>query len=300
MSPDTDPSSTPRLKPGQFPPPIILVPLSPPHNLTVIILHGRGFNAQKFHPSLLSSPCPPSPSTFHGALSHARIVLPTAPLSRAAKYRRSLIHQWYEGTGDWEPSSRGDMRPSVERLHGILRDEVERLGGDAGRVVLMGFSQGAAMALVSWLLWEGRALGGVVVMSGFVPLAESMMGLLEEEDDEEDLFEGEEDEEDVFERDGEEREERTPLQRAIDELREEAEVEAGQPDAELSFLPTPVFMGHGLKDEDVEYRHGVRASELLERMGVEVEFNTYPDLAHWYSPEMLGDIVKFLDRLVGL
>ncbi|KAM6532956.1 hypothetical protein FALCPG4_005993 [Fusarium falciforme] len=289
---DTPQINPSRLQPGHFPSPIVLQPLSS-HNLTIIILHGRGFNAQKFHGPLLSSISTAPSTTLRDSLSHARLVFPTAPLARATKYRRSLIHQWYEGTGDWEPEARGEMRPSVEHIHGMLRNEIEKLGGDSRKVALMGFSQGGAMALVSSLLWDGAPLGAVVVMSGFMPLADAMMDIL----DADAKSEGSED--DLFERDTEE-EETTPIQRAIDELRQEAELDPAPPANSYPFLSTPVFMGHGQKDQDVECQHGRRAVELLERMGVPVEFNTYPGLAHWYNSDMLQDIVQFLDKHLGL
>ncbi|KAM0242251.1 hypothetical protein ACHAP5_007267 [Fusarium lateritium] len=278
-----------RLKPGEFPPLLAIPPLSLPHKLTIIILHGRGFNAEKFHSPLLASPSSDPAKPFRQSLPHARFVFPTAPLARATKYRRSLIHQWYEGTGDWEPEVRGDMRPSVEHIHGILRDEIDKLGGDAGRVVLMGFSQGGAMALVSWLLWEGRSLGAVVIMSGFMPLAESLM--IENED-------GDMSEDGLFER--EEQDTRTLLQKAIDELREEAELDPAPPTNSFHFLRTSVFMGHGQQDKDVEYCYGQEAAEFLKRAGIDVEFKSYSDLAHWYCPEELGDIAQFIKRQVGL
>jgi predicted esterase len=289
MSADDKSLHSSRLKPGEFPPLLTIPPLSLPHKLTIIVLHGRGFNAEKFHSPLLASPSSDPAKTFSQSLPHARFVFPTAPLARATKYRRSLIHQWYEGTGDWEPEARGDMRPSVEHIHGILRDEIDELGGDAGRVVLMGFSQGGAMALMSWLLWEGRSLGAVVIMSGFMPLAESLMIENEEKDMSDDG---------LFERD--EQDTRTLLQQAIDELREEAELDPAPPLTSFYFLRTPVFMGHGRQDKDVEYSHGQEASGFLERAGIDVEFKSYSDLAHWYCPEELGDIAQFIDKKLGL
>ncbi|KAF4336426.1 several esterase [Fusarium beomiforme] len=290
MSTNDNSKTKSRLKPGEFPPLIYIPPLSLPHKLTIIILHGRGFSAEKFYSPLLSFTSPDSSTSFRQSLPNARFVFPTAPLARAIKYRRSLIHQWYEGTGDWEPEVRGDMRPSVEHIHKILKDEVERLEGDAGKLVLMGFSQGGAIALMSWLLWEGHSLGAVVIMSGFMPLAGSLMIEAADEDPSGDG---------LFEKD-DERDIRSPLQRAVDELREEAELDPAPPTSSLPFLNTPVFMGHGKKDEDVEYCHGQRAAECLERMGVNVELKTYPDMAHWYCPEELGDITHFIQRKLQL
>ncbi|RGP71390.1 hypothetical protein FSPOR_3368 [Fusarium sporotrichioides] len=275
-------TSSSRLKPGEFPPPMIIPPLSSPHKLTIIVLHGRGFNAEKFHSPLLTSPSTNPSTSFQESLSHARFVFPTAPLARATKYRRSLIHQWYEGTGDWEPEARGNMRPSIEHIHKILKDEIEMLGGDAGKVVLVGFSQGGAMALLSWLLWQGQRLGAVVIISGFMPLAENLAK------EEENLLD-----DGLFERD-DEQENKTPLQRAIDELREEAELDPEPPANSFSFLKTPVFMGHGRKDKDVEICHGQKAAMCLERMGINVELRIYSDMGHWYCPEELADIAHFI------
>ncbi|KAH7161535.1 putative acyl-protein thioesterase 1,2 [Dactylonectria macrodidyma] len=295
---DEQPASHPRL--GQFPPAIVIPPLSSTHNLTIVFLHGRGSNARKFHGPLLESAISNASTApkLREALPHVRFVFPTAPLARAAKYRRCAIHQWYEGTGDWEPQSRGEMRPGVELVRAVLREEVVRLGGDTRRLVLAGISQGCAMALTSLLLWEGDPLGAVVVMCGFVPLAESLLAIFEEEgrsegdsDDQGVVFEPD----DPFERCDSD-DVRTPLQQAIDELRDEAEVPAACPTTAqpFPFLSTPVFMGHGTEDEKVQYQHGQQAAKLLEMMGISVDFRTYPGLGHWYSPDMLGHIVEFL------
>ncbi|KAI1041252.1 hypothetical protein LB505_002515 [Fusarium chuoi] len=274
--------NSPRLRPGGFPPLVTISPLISPHKLTIIVLHGRGFNAQKFHSPLLASPSPEPSISFRQSLPHARFVFPT-------KYRRSLIHQWYEGTGDWEPEARGNMRPSIEYIHKLLKDEIERLRENAGKVVLIGFSQGGAMALMSWLLWEGQSLGAVVIMSGFMPLAETLMADETDDDASEDG---------LFERESEE-EAKTPLQRAIDELREEAELDPAPPTS-CSFLKTPVFVGHGKKDEDVEYCHGLSAAKCLERMGAKVELKTYPVMEHWYCREELGHITQFINQQLGI
>ncbi|KAF5611029.1 uncharacterized protein FSUBG_2573 [Fusarium subglutinans] len=290
MSTEYATRNSPRLRPGKFPPLVTISPLVSPHKLTIIVLHGRGFNAQKFHSPLLTSPSPDPSISFHQSLPNARFVFPTAPLARATKYRRSLIHQWYEGTGDWEPEARGNMRPSIEYIHKLLKDEIERLSGDAGKVVLIGFSQGGAMALMSWLLWEGQSLGAVVIMSGFMPLAESLMA---------DETCDEVSEDGLFERDSEE-EAKPPLQRAIDELRGEAELDPAPPTTSFPFLKTSVFVVHGKEDEDVEYCNGLSAAKCLERMGAKVEFKTYPALKHWYSPEELGHITQFINQQLDL
>ncbi|KAF7558475.1 hypothetical protein G7046_g5686 [Stylonectria norvegica] len=296
------PKESPRRPPlGEFLPPIVIPPLSSVHKFTIIFLHGRGSNAKKFHAPLLSMPAPDG-ATFQEALANTKFVFPTAPLMRATKYRRTIIHQWYDGTGDWEPEARGEMRPSVEYIHELLRKEIRLVGGNARRVVLAGISQGCAMSLTSLLLWEGDPLGAVVVMCGFMPLNASLMSTLEEgesQGEEDDIMFETEMEDDIFESDSAADDE-TPLHRAIEELREEAELPSPTKKSTFPFLSTPIFIGHGVKDDNVEYKHGKLAAELLQKMGATVDFHTYPELGHWYSPEMLGNIVTFLSSKVGL
>lgn len=63
-------------------------------------------------------------------------------------------------------------------LHRLLEREVREVGGE--HVVLGGLSQGCAAALVAGLLWRGEALGAVVGLCGWLPLAGRLMEVLEE------------------------------------------------------------------------------------------------------------------------
>ena len=298
MDCNNEPSSqsTRRTALGAFIPPIVIPPISAPHHFTIIFLHGRGYNAKESHGPLLSTPVT-SHTTFQQALPHTRFVFPTAPLMRASKYRRSVIHQWYDGTGDWEPEARGDMRPSVEHIHDLIRAEMALLGGDARRIVLAGFSQGCAMALTCMLLWEGDPLGAVVGMCGFVPVYSTLMETLngdaaeQSSDDGAIVFEAE----DADDADGMDSS-ATPLQRAVAELRQEAELPGLPSPPRCSFLETPVFLGHGTRDRNVELRHGREAADLLIAMGVDVDFETLNGLEHECSPQMIKHVVAFLSQ----
>lgn len=288
--------------PIHFLPPITISPASSSHQNTIIFLHGRGQTAEYFHKSLLFTAIE-GHKTFHDALPHAKFVFPTAPLMRATKYRRSLLHQWYDGSGDWEPEALGNMRESVEHVHGLVREEVRLLGGDASRVVLGGFSQGCAMATISFLLWEGDALGAIVGMSGFIPFNSYMTDLLEggslDDDGSADGFVfGADSSSESDELDGQGSDAETPLLQAIKALREEVELPDAGAQSPLSFLETPVFLGHGTEDPEVDYRHGYLSANLLEKMGIKVEFHTYKKLQHCLSAGMLTDVVSFLNKTV--
>ena len=60
------------------------------------------------------------------------------------------------------------MLKTVRQLNELITAEIDA-GIPANRIVLGGFSQGAAMSLLAGLTSE-RKLGGIVVMSGWLPL----------------------------------------------------------------------------------------------------------------------------------
>ncbi|KAK1495124.1 acyl-protein thioesterase [Colletotrichum cuscutae] len=132
--------SEPRLPLHTFPPPMIIPPLKQPHQQTIILLHGRGSSAKIFAPELLSVPLDNSTTspglntcTFRDLLPHTRFVFPTAPRSRATIYRRAIINQWYDGSGDWEDTLLGHAKETV--LFYILYWKMKPFGW-AGRAVL--------------------------------------------------------------------------------------------------------------------------------------------------------------------
>ncbi|KAK2612989.1 hypothetical protein QQS21_000918 [Conoideocrella luteorostrata] len=281
-----EPHHSTRIPVGKFPPPIIVPPLQSPHQHTIIFLHGRGSNASKFHGPLLNTST--GEHTFQEAFPHARFVFPTAPMSRATKYARMLIHQWFDGSGDWESDARGGMAPSIEYIQTLVQNEIEMVGGDSQRVVLAGLSQGCATTLMSMLLWERQPLGAVVGLCGYMPICSHLQSIVDE-----DGRRGGDD--DIFERD-EGLALKTPLQRVVDELREEAELAPVANPSDLRRLSTPVFLGHGRLDPQVDVQQAVHASELLDRLGVSVESHIYEGLGHWYSGEMLRHVEQFLKK----
>lgn len=334
------------------PPPLIIHPLHLPHKQTFILLHGRGSNAARFGPVLLTTPFPspsplsqtPSPTanptqTLPTAFPHAKFIFPTAPYRRATIYKRTLITQWFDnwhlGSPPSSPSSSSTLeitttttkptqrsrpakndwmmidglRETTAYLHALIREEIALLrpsAGGARDIVLGGLSQGCAVSLVGAALWDGEegSLGAVVGLCGWLPFVEGVMaagsgcggggGSV-------DLFErGGKDEGglDSFERDGGEEVEEGKGFGAVEVLREMLEWESAP--RGLSMLEgTPVFLGHGDEDDSVPLRLGRRSAECLGKMGLDVEWREYQGLGHWYSEEMLGDMVRFLKGRSG-
>ncbi|OHW90688.1 acyl-protein thioesterase [Colletotrichum incanum] len=88
--------------------------------------------------------------------------------------------------------------------------------------------------------------------------------------------------------------EANPLKRALRIIREEVDLPTQQSESVPPFQKTPVFLGHGSKDDKVLLRHAQQACRVLQLMGCNVELRTYYKLGHWYSEEMLQDMLEFL------
>jgi phospholipase/carboxylesterase len=123
----------------------------------VVWLHGLGASGHDFEDV---APLLQLPTT--------RFVFPHAP-KRAVTINTGLIMPaWYDirflghGSGGEEPRH---VHESAELVTALLDREVER-GVPSDRIVLAGFSQGAAMALHVGLRYT-QALAGIVVLSGY-------------------------------------------------------------------------------------------------------------------------------------
>jgi len=75
---------------------------------------------------------------------------------------------------DVEEDSKG-MLQTVQQLNALIESEVE-IGLDPSRIILGGFSQGAAMSLLTGLTCKHK-LGGVVVLSGWLPLRKNFVSV---------------------------------------------------------------------------------------------------------------------------
>jgi len=60
-------------------------------------------------------------------------------------------------------------------------------------------------------------------------------------------------------------------------------------------VTTPIYLGHGTEDEKVPFELGKLASQFLAELGLDVTWEEYPGLAHWYSADMLTDVYGFIN-----
>ena len=276
-------------------PPSLIVPPQRSHKQT-FILHGRGSSASKFgHPLLATFIA--GIGTLPDAFPHAKFVFLTASRRRATIYNRSIINQWFDNWSLTEPDERQELqidglRESSAFIHEMVRREAGFVGG-TGNVVLGGLSQGCAASLVALLLWDGEPLGAVFGMCGWLPFGRGMGDVARGVDD---VVEGEDYNpfEDSVDDDGvDEAAVLADEARAVMYLREELDlpVIASTP---FGFQGIPIFLGHGKEDENVSVKLGREATLCLRSMGGNVRWEEYEGLGHWYSPEMLLDLVEFV------
>lgn len=128
----------------------------------VIWLHGLGADGHDFEqiPPLLGLP-------------HTRFILPHAERRPVTINGGFVMRAWYDilsldfkGVRESEP----DIRKSQAQIEALIQRERDR-GVPSDKIVLVGFSQGGALALHVGLRWP-EPLAGVIVLSAYMLMSE--------------------------------------------------------------------------------------------------------------------------------
>jgi phospholipase/carboxylesterase len=134
------------------------------HRWSVIWLHGLGADGHDFEPIVPELGLPDG----HGV----RFLFPHAPQRPITIHEGAPARAWFD-IADPDFTTLEDkkgIRQSIAVAHGLLARERDEHGIPSERIVLGGFSQGAAIALGAGLRYPER-LGGIVALSGYLPLA---------------------------------------------------------------------------------------------------------------------------------
>ncbi|KAK6352890.1 hypothetical protein TWF696_004891 [Orbilia brochopaga] len=294
----TSPSSGEASQPSPQPEPFIIPP-SATHTHTIILLHGRGSNGPKVGAEFLASTSSTG-RTLAQTFPGVKFVFPTATKRRAVQFKRMRINQWFDMYGDdqWgyrEYLAVDGLQDTTALIHRLVEVEVET-GIPRGRIILGGLSQGCAASLYAMVC--GELVGGYIGMSGWLPFAEQLEGILDGDTGEDDIFAPSSDAvgEDNGQANGESAsDEETLLMEAVGFLRENISL------AKIGFgdwspvQRIPVFLGHGALDEKVPCGLGEQASYALQALGFQVTWRRYEQLGHWYAvPDEIDDIITFL------
>lgn len=295
-----------------WPEPLVVHPATA-HTHSIILLHGRGSNAERFGLELLAARSS-AQKTLAEHFPSAKFIFPTAKKRRSTVLKRTPINQWFDNFSLEDPTQRQHLqydgiKETSEFVTSLVHQEAEVIGME--RIVVGGLSQGCAAALHVLLNLGGEApMAGFVGMSGWLPFAETLDPTAIDRED------GSEEDDDIFGSDGE-AEDGTENQdgenvgkrhTCLDELQRTAANTARDiaclpplPAAQQVIFPsTPVFLGHGRNDEKVSIRLGVQARQVLEALGSQVSWKDY-DEGHWYKvPEEIDDIVGFLHNVAKI
>ncbi|RZL44665.1 MAG: carboxylesterase [Variovorax sp.] len=143
--------------------PPIEIETAPNPTATVIVMHGLGADGNDFVPIAneldLSSVGP------------VRFVFPNAPVIPVTINGGYAMPAWYDiAVADLVVrEDEAGLRRSQATIDSLIAAEKAR-GIPADRIVVAGFSQGCAMALMTGLR-QGERLAGIVGLSGYLPLA---------------------------------------------------------------------------------------------------------------------------------
>ncbi|KAF2741128.1 alpha/beta-hydrolase [Polyplosphaeria fusca] len=269
-----------------YPPPYV-VESKDGHSHTVILLHGRSSTAQEFANDLFalrSSKQSDLPSHLPGV----RWVFPDAGQLYCTTFREERS-AWCDTFCLEDLSRRQDLqvaglRNGIRMVQKLIEEEVERLAGEAGRIILGGFSQGSATAL--WSLFTGAAvvdgkLGGFVGLSAWMPFTREAQAAVGKKGPIKSRFEC--------------------LQ---DTFLEIVGLNAfiGSVSLYESLEKIPVFLGHGIDDVPVNVSHCHDLSMLFQNLEMLSQKQLYSGArrdGHWVKePEQIDDVIDFLQGVM--
>lgn len=135
----------------------------PDPTASIIILHGLGADGRDFLPI--------AQDLDLSSIGAVRFIFPNAPVMPITINGGYVMPAWYDITGSDLTSGQDEagLRASQAAIEALIAHEKSR-GIAASRIVLAGFSQGCAMALMTGLR-QSDTLAGVAGLSGYLPLA---------------------------------------------------------------------------------------------------------------------------------
>ena len=142
----------------------IEIETGPSPQASVIVLHGLGASGDDFVPVCEQMDL--------GSVGDVRYVLPHAPMRPVTINNGYVMPAWYDilALGGPAREDEAGLRASQAIVESLIAREVSR-GVASSRIVVAGFSQGCAMALLTGLRHADK-LAGIVGLSGYLPLAE--------------------------------------------------------------------------------------------------------------------------------
>lgn len=133
---------------------------------SIIVLHGLGADGNDFVPI--------AQELDLSSVGPIRYVFPHAPVRPVTVNGGYKMRAWYDilGVDLVRREDEAGLRESQAQIEALIEREIER-GIAPKRIVLMGFSQGCAMTLMTGLR-HAKKLAGLVCLSGYLPLLDKI------------------------------------------------------------------------------------------------------------------------------
>jgi phospholipase/carboxylesterase len=138
-----------------------------PATHSIIWMHGLGADANDFVPIVDELRLPDTLGV--------RFVFPNAPVMPITINSGYEMRAWYDIAGaDLHGNiDQAGIRESATAVQALIQQELDR-GIPSNHIILAGFSQGAAMALTVGLCYP-KKLGGILALSGYLPLMDEVL-----------------------------------------------------------------------------------------------------------------------------
>ena len=148
------------------PSPPVVIETNPDVSHAVIWLHGLGASGDDFVSILPALSLPESLGV--------RFIFPHAPVMPVTFNGGMQMPAWYDiySLDRNGPQDEQGILAAEQLVQGLIKQQLDQ-GIPAKNIVLIGFSQGAAMALFTGARYE-QPLAGVIGLSGYLPLAQEV------------------------------------------------------------------------------------------------------------------------------
>jgi phospholipase/carboxylesterase len=146
--------------------PIIINPKGEIPKYSLIFMHGLGASAHDFSNMPYELNLPSS--------LKMRFIFPNAPLNAVTINHGMKMPAWFDirSLTDLDDEDEKGMRKSQVNIAQLIGQQIDQ-GISANHIFLGGFSQGAAIALLTGLQYE-KPLAGIIALSGYLPLAKNL------------------------------------------------------------------------------------------------------------------------------
>merc|ERR1712228_259223 len=130
------------------------------HTASIIWMHGLGDTANGWKDAM---------QAIVGKFPFIHCILPTAPTMPITFQGGAPTTAWHdiENLQNLTKNTFKYKEESAQLIYELIDIEIKQKGIDPKRIILGGFSQGAAMAIYCGLLYPQR-LGGIVALSGYL------------------------------------------------------------------------------------------------------------------------------------